>query len=163
MSNSNRFLVGGAALVIWASAVIAPYWFPSDGYAANPSSEEEESEAVTDTPSNPGPVVGQGGAGSSTKTLVEIVGPNVPRSYTSTYTVPAGHRLILTDIIFNSCGLTDIYQNGTVVSQIDSNPTTMPMRRTQTGIEFGEGHIVGVGKKDAGPALFELRGYLEPL
>ena len=117
MSNSNRFLVGSVALVILVSGVIAPYWFPSEGYAAKPASEENVT--VTNTSSNPEPVIVQGGPGSSTKTLVEIVGAFVSSSLTALYTVPTGHRLILTDIIIQCAALwTDIYRDSTVVSRV---------------------------------------------
>jgi len=65
VSDRNRFLVGSAALVILASGLIAPYWFPSVGYAAKPSGEENV--IVTNTSSNPVPVIVQGGLGSSTE------------------------------------------------------------------------------------------------
>jgi hypothetical protein len=164
MSNSNKFLVGSVALVIWASGVIAPYCFPSVGYAAQPPSVNNV--IVTNAPSNPVPVIVQGGPGSSTKTLIELVGPSVPSSVTALYTVPAGQRLILTDIII-SCDFvfTVIYRDSTVVSRVSRGNSLVPMHSYQSGIEFREGTAVGIGTPGActGQSFYELRGYLEPL
>ena len=164
MSNRSRFLVGSAALVIWASGLIVPYWFPSVGYAAKPSGEENV--IVTNTSSNPVPVIVQGGPGSSTKTLVELVGPSVPSSNTALYTVPAGHRLILTDIFIQcSDSWTQIYRDSTVVSRV-LREGAVATHSYQSGIEFWEGTTVGIGGLNGpcpGQSFYELRGYLEPL
>lgn len=136
MSNTNRFLLGSVALVIWACGFIAPYWFPTVGYAAKSSGE--------------------------VRTLAEIVGTGIPSSNTALYKVPAGHRLILTDVNFQSCGLVNIYRNDTVVSR--SNTPNEPMRSYQSGIAFGEGSTVGIADLSScgGQEFYELRGYLEP-
>ena len=161
MSNRNRFLVGSAALVILASGLIAPYWFPSVGYAAKPS--DGENVIVTNTPSNPVPVIVQGGLGSSTKTLVEFVATGLPISLSAIYTVPAGQRLILTDL-FTECGaiggnLMFLYRNDTQVARISF------ARSYQSGIEFREGTVVGIATASfcGSGSFYELRGYLEPL
>lgn len=164
MSHRNKFLVGSVAFAILASGLIAPYWFPSVGYAAKPSGEENV--IVTNTSSNPVPVIVQGGPGSSTKTLFELVGPTVPSSITVLYTVPAGQRLILTDI-FIQCSdtWTQIYRDSTVVSRV-LRDAAVATHSYQSGIEFREGTAVGIGGQTGpcpGQSFYELRGYLEPL
>lgn len=90
MSNRNRFLVGSVALALWVSGFIVPDFFLSAVQTAKPSS------------------------GSSARTLVEIISRSVAVAYVAVYTVPAGHHLVLTDVIFSgTCGNTgNIYRDG---------------------------------------------------
>ena len=110
------------------------------------------------------------------RTLVEIISPNITTSTQVVYTVSAGQRLVITDVISTSvCGLRHIYRNGVEVSRADQYSTTgLPTtsgHSYQSGIEFGEGQTVAVGiDSSVGivapcsfPAFFELRGYLEAL
>lgn len=163
VSNRSRFLVGSAALVILASGLIAPDSFVSVVYAEKDKRSSVDNVTITNTSSNPVPVIVQGGPGSSTKTLVELVFTGLPSSLTPIYTVPAGQRLILTDL-FTECGaiggnLMFLYRNDTQVARISFD------RNYQSGIEFREGTVVGIATKSfcGSGSFYELRGYMEPL
>lgn len=160
MSNKNRFLVGSVTLVILVSGFIAPDFFVGTVYADKPSSVSNV--IVTNTTSNPVPVIIQGAAGSSARTLVEIVSPNVAVSNLVVYTVPAGQRLVITDVIVGSdWGIGYIYRDTSLISKIQFGVAYTFAHSYQSGIEFLAGQTVGVGSA-AGPGLFfELRGYQE--
>jgi hypothetical protein len=102
----------------------------------------------------------------STMSSVEIVSPSVTVPDLPVYTVPAGHRLIITDVLTSSnCSPRHIYRDASEVSQHRNNVGNTVNHTYQSGIEFREGQTVRAGV-DAGcgfPAFFELRGYLEPL
>ena len=163
MSNRNKFLVGSVAFAILASGLIAPDSFVSIVYAEKDKRSSVDNVTITNTPSNPVPVIVQGGLGSSTKTLVEFVATGLPISLSAIYTVPAGQRLILTDL-FTECGaiggnLMFLYRNDTQVARISF------ARSYQSGIEFREGTVVGIATASfcGSGSFYELRGYLEPL
>ena len=144
MSNRSRFLVGSVALAIWASGLIAPDFLVSVGQAAKPSS-----------------------GGTTSRTLVEIVGTDVPLSKTVVYTVPVGQRLVLTDTFFAGCQVVEIYRDDLTVSRGFFSGGTAE-RSYQSGIGFEQGQNIGVaagilGYGCSGPGFYELRGYLEAL
>lgn len=147
-------------LMIWVSGLVVPEFFVSQGQAAPASSVQNVT--VTNTPSNPVPVIIQGAAGSSARTLVEIVSPNVAVSNLVVYTVPAGQRLVITDVIVGSdWGIGYIYRDTSLISKIQFGVAYTFAHSYQSGIEFLAGQTVGVGSA-AGPGLFfELRGYQE--
>lgn len=81
--------MGSVALALWVSGFIVPDFSLSAIQAAKPS------------------------PGSSARTLVEIISPSVTVAYVAVYPVPAGHHLVLTDVIFSrTCGNTgNIYRD----------------------------------------------------
>ena len=146
MSSRNRFWVRSVALVILVSGLIAPDFFVSAVYAGKPSS-----------------------GGTTSRTLVEIVGTDVPLSKTVVYTVPVGQRLVLTDTFFAGCQVVEIYRDDVTVSRSFFSGGTA-VRSYQSGIEFEQGQKIGVAAGILGHVCFEigfqfyeLRGYLEAL
>ena len=144
MSSRNRFWVRSVALVILVSGLIAPDFFVSAVYAGKPSS-----------------------GGTTSRTLVEIVGTDVPLSKTVVYTVPVGQRLVLTDTFFAGCQVVEIYRDDLTVSRGFFSGGTAE-RSYQSGIGFEQGQNIGVaagilGYGCSGPGFYELRGYLEAL
>jgi len=149
-------------LMIWVSGLVVPEFFVSQGQAAPASSVQNVT--VTNTPSNPVPVIIQGAPSSSARTLVEIVTPDVTASNLVVYTVPAGHRLVLTDVIVTAGGGTGlIYRDSSLISKTQFGVQYTFAHSYQSGIEYGEGHTVSVGTSPGGVIFFELRGYLEAL
>lgn len=123
---------------------------------------------ITNDGNNPVPVtVLNGNNGAAEKELVEIIQLDVPSDTTiDIYTVPAGKKLLITDVIVHhgDSRFMEIHRNGTVVSRfrLTTTSTTTFGHSYISGIEFQEGDILSVrnGAGGANQNGFELRGYL---
>lgn len=169
MQCSNRFVLRVDNMLVWFLA----FWFlgGAEAFAA-----KDKEVTINNTASNPVPVIIQSGAGSLSKTLVEILRFNLNSTNTAVYTVPTAHRLVITDVIVNhnftqgrTCFLAaaHLYRNGSEASLIYppcGYQSGGYRQGYQSGIQFLEGQVVAIGNDPMPYGLdWELRGYLEPL
>ena len=80
------------------------------------------------------------------------------------YTVPAGKRLVITDVIIGgTSGPYTIFRDGTIVSRVNMRNTVPQYNHSYvSGIEFQENQIVSIQAKSDFPdnlSDYELRGY----
>jgi len=124
---------------------------------------------TNDTP-NPVPVVIQNGTNTpQVKELVEIVVLDFnnsvfnPQPPLDVYTVPAGKRLVITDVIIGgTSGPHTIFRDGTIVSRVNMAKTVPQYNHSYvSGIEFQENQIVSIQAQPTNQYLsdYELRGY----
>ena len=107
------------ASVLGACVLVIPFVSLQDVWA----DKGADKVIVTNTAANPVPVVIQGGGAGPQRESVEILAQSVNDGITLAYTVPAGKRLTVTDVIFGSQNpsIAIIYRNGVAVSTVYTN------------------------------------------
>jgi len=127
---------------------------------------------VVNTPENPVPVVVQNGdMNGTTRQLVDFFEPAVTLgTRIDLFTVPAGQRLLITDVIISALGAAvvnaRILRDGVVISRL--NVPTAPNGTYEhsyiSGIVFREDETLGIiGGEGGSTSNWELRGFLETL
>ena len=170
MTHSKLILMAGIIMVLAFSVTVAAQGKTKDVNVVNEPNVNVLNNVdvnVTNDENNPVPVtVLNGNNGAAEKELKEFVQLDIPLDSTfGLFTVPAGKKLLITDIIVHSIAgaLMQILRNGTVVSRfwIQDAGTGTFGHSYNSGIEFQDGDIlgirVGIAATDNG---FELRGYL---
>ena len=151
------------ASILGACVLVIPFVSLQDVWA----DKGADKVIVTNTAANPVPVVIQGSAGSQRES-VEIVtqtsNGNITNTIINVYTVPAGKRLTITDVIITyeaaDNAPASIYRNGATVSKISQHFSSYEHSYV-SGIVFTESQTVSVSTAAGGLTNWELRGFLE--